>query len=88
MVRNGIFRRIASPRTFKTSYSLSLNSEKIKQAKNSNASVYCGIDPTATSLHVGHLLQIVLLYRFSLAGFKPLAVIGGWCDGNDWWSEF
>lgn len=53
------------------------NSEKIKQAKNSNASVYCGIDPTATSLHVGHLLQIVLLYRFSLAGFKPLAVIGG-----------
>ena len=40
-------------------------------------SVYCGFDPTADSLHVGHLLGILTLRRFQLAGHRPIAVAGG-----------
>lgn len=39
--------------------------------------LYCGFDPTADSLHVGHLLGLVGLRRFSLAGHRPLALVGG-----------
>ena len=39
--------------------------------------VYCGFDPTATSLHAGSLLPLVLLRRFQMAGHKPIAVVGG-----------
>lgn len=39
--------------------------------------VYCGFDPTASSLHVGHLQQILLLKRYQLAGHRPIALIGG-----------
>lgn len=40
-------------------------------------SVYCGFDPTADSLHVGSLLQIVNLMRLQKAGHSPIAVVGG-----------
>ena len=39
--------------------------------------VYSGFDPTADSLHVGHLLQICNLRRMQLAGHRPIAVAGG-----------
>src|SRR4051794_6767049 len=39
--------------------------------------VYAGFDPTADSLHVGHLLPLLLLRRFQQAGHKPVAVVGG-----------
>ncbi|MEH6469844.1 MAG: tyrosine--tRNA ligase [Halopseudomonas sp.] len=39
--------------------------------------VYCGFDPTADSLHIGHLVPLLMLKRFQLAGHKPLALIGG-----------
>jgi tyrosyl-tRNA synthetase len=39
--------------------------------------VYCGFDPTADSLHVGHLIPIILLERFNKAGFRSIALIGG-----------
>jgi len=39
--------------------------------------VYCGVDPTASSLHLGHLLPIIGLRRFQMAGFKPFVLIGG-----------
>jgi tyrosyl-tRNA synthetase len=39
--------------------------------------LYIGFDPTADSLHIGNLLQILLLRRFQLAGHHPIAVIGG-----------
>jgi tyrosyl-tRNA synthetase len=39
--------------------------------------LYHGIDPTADSLHVGHLLGIVMLRRFQLSGHLPIAVVGG-----------
>lgn len=39
--------------------------------------VYAGFDPTADSLHVGHLLPLLMLRRFQLAGHRPIAVVGG-----------
>jgi tyrosyl-tRNA synthetase len=39
--------------------------------------VYVGIDPTADSLHVGHLLAVLTLKRMQLAGHRPIALIGG-----------
>jgi tyrosyl-tRNA synthetase len=39
--------------------------------------VYIGFDPTADSLHVGSLLQLMLLRRFQRAGHKPIALVGG-----------
>jgi len=39
--------------------------------------LYCGFDPTADSLHVGHLLPALVLRRFQLAGHKPIALVGG-----------
>ena len=38
---------------------------------------YIGFDPTADSLHIGSLAQIMTLVRFQLAGHKPLALVGG-----------
>ncbi len=38
---------------------------------------YVGIDPTADSLHIGHLVGVMLLKHFQLAGHKPYALVGG-----------
>lgn len=38
---------------------------------------YVGIDPTADSLHIGHLVGVMMLRHFQLAGHKPYALIGG-----------
>ncbi|MDQ1011588.1 tyrosyl-tRNA synthetase [Streptomyces sp. V4I23] len=38
---------------------------------------YCGFDPTAASLHVGHLVQVLTVRRLQLAGHRPLALVGG-----------
>ncbi|WP_243386033.1 tyrosine--tRNA ligase [Bacillus kexueae] len=46
-----------------------LSEEKIK--------LYCGYDPTADSLHIGHLLPILMLKRFQEAGHHPIALVGG-----------
>jgi len=46
-----------------------LQEEKIK--------LYCGFDPTADSLHIGHLLPILMLRRFQMAGYQPIALVGG-----------
>lgn len=39
--------------------------------------VYCGFDPTAGSLHIGHLVPLLMLRRFQLAGHTPVALVGG-----------
>ncbi|HXA31230.1 MAG TPA: tyrosine--tRNA ligase [Acidimicrobiales bacterium] len=44
---------------------------------NDRLTVYSGFDPTADSLHVGHLLQICTLRRLQLAGHHPIALAGG-----------
>lgn len=41
------------------------------------ATIYCGFDPTADSLHVGHLQQIILLRRYQNQGHTPIALCGG-----------
>ena len=46
-----------------------LNGEKI--------ALYCGFDPTADSLHIGHLLPVLALRRFQQAGHTPIALVGG-----------
>ncbi|NLT27420.1 MAG: tyrosine--tRNA ligase [Microbacteriaceae bacterium] len=38
---------------------------------------YCGFDPTAASLHLGHLVQLLLLRRLQLAGNDPIGLVGG-----------
>lgn len=39
--------------------------------------LYCGVDPTADSMHIGNLITLMVLKRFQLAGHQPIAVIGG-----------
>ena len=39
--------------------------------------LYVGIDPTADSLHVGHLVSVMMMKHFQLAGHKPIFIIGG-----------
>src|SRR5689334_23321923 len=39
--------------------------------------LYCGFDPTAPSLHFGHLTQVLTVRRLQLAGNRPLALVGG-----------
>ncbi|MET3114782.1 tyrosyl-tRNA synthetase [Pedobacter sp. CG_S7] len=48
--------------------------EKLKESMTSG---YIGFDPTADSLHVGHLTQIMTLIHFQRAGHKPFALVGG-----------
>ncbi|MCX3263590.1 tyrosine--tRNA ligase [Pedobacter agri] len=48
--------------------------EKLKEGMTSG---YIGFDPTADSLHVGHLTQIMTLIHFQKAGHKPFALVGG-----------
>ncbi|NPA67628.1 MAG: tyrosine--tRNA ligase [Chlorobi bacterium] len=45
--------------------------------KEKNVAAYVGIDPTADSLHIGHLVSVMLLKHFQRAGHRPVAVIGG-----------
>ena len=40
-------------------------------------SYYCGFDPTAPSLHLGNLVQLLVLRRLQLAGHRPIALVGG-----------
>ena len=42
-----------------------------------NIALYCGFDPTADSLHIGHLLPVLALKRFQDAGHTPIALVGG-----------
>jgi len=44
---------------------------------NNPVSVYVGFDPTATSLHIGHLMSIMTLAHFQRHGHRPIALIGG-----------
>jgi tyrosyl-tRNA synthetase len=39
--------------------------------------LYCGFDPSADSLHVGHLMGLLVLRRFQQAGHRPIALVGG-----------
>ncbi|CAJ1229419.1 tyrosine--tRNA ligase [Lactiplantibacillus xiangfangensis] len=42
-----------------------------------SVALYCGIDPTGDSMHIGHLIPFMILKRFQLAGHHPYVVVGG-----------
>jgi tyrosyl-tRNA synthetase len=48
-----------------------------EELKKEMTSAYVGIDPTADSLHIGHLVSIMMLKHLQLAGHKPIALVGG-----------
>lgn len=48
-----------------------------EQLKKEMTTAYLGIDPTADSLHIGHLCGVMMLRHFQRCGHKPLALIGG-----------
>lgn len=49
----------------------------LEKALNQGVTVYVGFDPTAASLHVGHLVPLLMLRRFQLAGHTAIALVGG-----------
>ena len=48
-----------------------------EQLKKEMTTAYLGIDPTADSLHIGHLVGVMMLKHFQRSGHKPIALIGG-----------
>lgn len=57
---------------------LSTDEKELRQTLNGpQISFYCGFDPTAPSLHLGNLVQLLTMRRLQLAGHKPLCLVGG-----------
>ncbi len=52
-------------------------SELEKLLDSGQVTFYCGFDPTAPSLHLGNLVQLLVMRRLQLAGHRPLALVGG-----------
>ncbi len=48
-----------------------------EQLAKEMTAAYVGIDPTADSLHIGHLVSVMMLRHFQRAGHKPIALVGG-----------
>lgn len=48
-----------------------------EQLDKEMTAAYVGIDPTADSLHIGHLVSVMMLKHFQIAGHKPIALVGG-----------
>ena len=48
-----------------------------KLTEDKSISLYCGVDPTGDSMHIGHLIPFMMLKRFAMAGHHPYVVIGG-----------
>ena len=46
-------------------------------SRKNRGRLYIGFDPTADSMHIGHLMQVMTLRRFQQAGHRPIALIGG-----------
>jgi tyrosyl-tRNA synthetase len=51
--------------------------ELAKWLNAGSRTLYAGFDPTADSLHVGHLMAVMILRRFQQAGHRPIALVGG-----------
>lgn len=48
-----------------------------KLTEEKSVSLYCGVDPTGDSMHIGHLIPFMMMKRFQLAGHHPYILIGG-----------
>ena len=56
----------------------STDPDELRKALDDDAvTFYVGFDPTAASLHVGHLMQVTTARRLQLAGHRPLLLVGG-----------
>ena len=53
------------------------NEEKMKELLSTKQTIYCGFDPSASSMHVGNFVMISILMRLQRAGHKVIAVVGG-----------
>lgn len=51
-----------------------------KKVEEKSIGVYCGVDPTGDSLHIGHLIPFMMLKRFQMAGHRAHIIIGGELD--------
>ncbi|MGC5567458.1 tyrosine--tRNA ligase [Streptomyces sp. FR-108] len=59
-------------------FALSTDENALRKAlADGPVTFYCGFDPTAASLHVGHLVQVLTMRRLQRAGLRPLALVGG-----------
>ncbi len=56
---------------------LSTDEKELRSALDREITYYCGFDPTAPSLHLGNLVQLLTMRRLQLAGHNPLALVGG-----------
>ena len=56
---------------------LSTDEKALREALKNPITFYCGFDPTAPSLHLGNLVQLLTMRRLQLAGHHPLALVGG-----------
>ena len=57
---------------------VSTNAQELKELLSGPPiTYYCGFDPTAPSLHLGNLVQLLVMRRLQLAGHKPLGLVGG-----------
>lgn len=48
-----------------------------KVLENEKISLYCGVDPTADSMHIGHIVPLLTLRRFQMHGHRPILLVGG-----------
>ena len=53
------------------------NEDKVREMLGRKQTIYCGFDPSASSMHLGNYAMISLLKRFQLAGHRIVAVVGG-----------
>ena len=51
--------------------------EALKEAAQNPITLYCGFDPTGSSLHAGHLVPLIMLKRFQQFGHRPITLAGG-----------
>ena len=48
-----------------------------EEVKKNSVTAYIGFDPTSDSLHIGSLVQLIILKHFQLCGHKPIVLVGG-----------
>ena len=74
---DGSFKDLFEELQWRGLVALSTDEQELREALQKPIVYYCGFDPTAPSLHLGNLVQLLLMRRLQLAGHKPLALIGG-----------
>ena len=71
------FKHIVDEFQWRGLLALSTDESELRKALEKPITFYCGFDPTAPSLHLGNLVQLLTMRRLQLAGHKPLALVGG-----------